>query len=204
MRILLLGMLMLGGPAVAGHGADAPPLATVEEATAFAGRTATVLVFLYTDCPIANQAAPELARLETAFRPQGVRFYRVYAGDSASEADIARHGEAFGLDFPAVQDTALALVKRTGATVTPEAVVYDASGTRRYRGRINDRYEDLGRHRPQATRHDLRDALEALVAGRDVPNPETRAVGCYLPRVDDDGAAPEANDSEGRQDGADE
>jgi hypothetical protein len=49
-----------------------------------------------------------------------------------------------------------------------------------YRGRIDDRYAELGRERPTPTTHDLEDALKAAIAGKPVAVKETRAVGCIL------------------------
>src|SRR5258706_161747 len=71
------------------------------------------------------------------------------------------------------------LAKFVGATITPEAVVY-AGGRVAYRGRIDDRYVDLGLERPAATTHDLAEALAAVLAGTPVPHPTTQAVGCYI------------------------
>ena len=64
--------------------------------------------------------------------------------------------------------------------MTPEAVVIDSRGEIRYRGRIDNFYADLGKPRQQVTARDLRDALDAVLAGRTVPNPETRALGCAI------------------------
>jgi hypothetical protein len=58
--------------------------------------------------------------------------------------------------------------------------VIDSSGTVRYRGRINNFYAALGKPRQQVAVHDLRDALEALMAGRPILNPETEALGCFI------------------------
>jgi hypothetical protein len=55
-----------------------------------------------------------------------------------------------------------------------------AGGRVVYRGRIDDRYVDLGLERPAATTHDLADALAAVVAGKPVPHPNTQAVGCFI------------------------
>jgi hypothetical protein len=79
----------------------------------------------------------------------------------------------------AVRDPKLALVKFAGATVTPEAVVVVA-GKVVYRGRIDDRYVDLGRERPAPTRRDLFDALTAILDGKPVPLAKTQAVGCFI------------------------
>ena len=49
-----------------------------------------------------------------------------------------------------------------------------------YRVRIDDKYPRLGVTRPQATRFDLRAALDAVLAGRQVEVPRTNPVGCFI------------------------
>ena len=63
--------------------------------------------------------------------------------------------------------------------MTPEAAIYSLKG-RVYLGRIDDLYVDVGRARREATRHDIRLALDAALAGRSIPQPETEAVGCFI------------------------
>jgi hypothetical protein len=70
-------------------------------------------------------------------------------------------------------------VKFVKATVTPEAAVVVGNRVA-YRGRIDDRYVDLGLERPKATTHDLADAVSAVLAGRPIANPTTQAVGCFI------------------------
>ena len=71
----------------------------------------------------------------------------------------------------------------TGATITPQAVVIRPDESIAYRGRIDNFYAALGRPRRVVTEHDLRDALDAVFAGKPVPKPETQAVGCYIPEL---------------------
>jgi len=73
------------------------------------------------------------------------------------------------------------LARLTGANVTPEAAVLIVEGKTLkpvYTGRIDDRYLSLGTERPAATRHDLEDALAAILANRPVPAPGGPPVGC--------------------------
>jgi hypothetical protein len=70
-------------------------------------------------------------------------------------------------------------VKLAAATITPEAAVF-VDGRLVYRGRIDDRFVELGRERPAPTQRDLFDALTAIVAGKPAPHPKTQAVGCYI------------------------
>ena len=70
-----------------------------------------------------------------------------------------------GLDLPIARDTALALVKKTGVSVTPEVAVIDAQGEMAYRGRVDDRYVDFGVDRPAPTTRDLDHARECTTRG---------------------------------------
>ena len=143
------------------------------------GSAATVLVFTTTDCPISNRYAPEIQRLESRFGQQ-VRFVLVFPVTADSTAVIRNHLKKFAYSSEAVRDTAQELVKHTGVTISPEVAVLNAKSQLVYRGRIDDRYLELGRDRPHPTTRDLERALEAVVAGKPVAVRETQAVGCIL------------------------
>jgi hypothetical protein len=140
----------------------------------------TVLIFVSTDCPVSNRYAPEIKRLYDQFTPQGVRFRLVYPNPLDSAADIESHISAYAYPPIAERDPAHTLVKLAGATITPEAAVFDRNNQLVYLGRIDDRFVELGRERPVATKHDLRDAIVAIVSGKKVTPPRTQAVGCYI------------------------
>jgi hypothetical protein len=145
------------------------------------GATAIVYIFTSTDCPISNRYAPDVQRLARTFGPKGVVFRLVYPGHADGDAAIRTHLQAFAYQgvTEAVRDPQLALVKHTGATITPEAVVV-VKGEVVYRGRIDDRYVELGVERAAAATHDLADALTAAVAGKPVARRVTQAVGCFI------------------------
>lgn len=141
---------------------------------------AVVLFFVTTDCPLSNGYAPEMNRIEQAYAPRGAVFYAVQGDTTIPDEEVRRHAREYGYRFPAVLDPRQILARHTGATVTPEAVVLSAEGAVLYRGRIDNRVEDFGKTRLQATQFDLRDALDAIMAGRPVPHPRTRALGCAI------------------------
>ena len=140
----------------------------------------TVLIFVSTDCPVSNRYAPEIKRLYSEFVDRGVRFRLVYPNPLDAEDAISRHIREYGYPPIAERDSDHDLVKMAGATITPEAAVFDSRGRLVYLGRIDDRFVELGRERPSATRHDLRDAITALVAGKPVSPSRTQAVGCFI------------------------
>jgi hypothetical protein len=141
---------------------------------------AIVYLFTSTDCPVSNRYAPEVRRLEQTFAAKGVRFRLVYPSHFESDAAVRDHMALFAYgSLEAVRDPSLALVRFTGATITPEAVVI-MDGKVVYRGRIDDRFVDLGVERPAPTTHDLADALASIVDGRPIARPTTQAIGCYI------------------------
>jgi len=68
-------------------------------------------------------------------------------------------------------------------SVTPEAAVFavkDGALHEFYHGRIDDRYVAFGQERPQATHHDLEEAIQATLAGRPIPQPNRGPIGCSI------------------------
>ncbi|MEM6674057.1 MAG: redoxin domain-containing protein [Planctomycetota bacterium] len=151
------------------------------------GTRANVLVFSTVDCPIANGYAPEISSIVRDHTGDKLRFYLVHVDPDVSADAAAKHAEEYGLLLPVLRDVDHRLVERLGITCTPEVAVIDAKGELVYRGRIDDQYREIGRRRPAPTTRDLRDALRAVLAGEDVANPRTEAIGCKLPvRLDGD------------------
>ena len=109
-------------------------------------------------------------------------FLRVYDDTYQDANDIREHTEEYDYVMPAVLDSAQQVIQRSGATVTPEAVVLDEAGAILYRGRIDDRFIDFGRYRQRAQSHDLIDALTATLKGEAPPKSRTKAIGCFIPR----------------------
>lgn len=141
---------------------------------------ALALIFVAHDCPISNAYAPEIARLCKEFEPRGVAFRVVYAERDLPIADAAKHAREFAFPCPTVVDRDLRLSVRVGAKMTPEAALLSPGGDVLYLGRIDDIYADYGRRRAEATSRDLRDAIEAVLAGRQVKTPRTKSPGCHI------------------------
>ena len=150
------------------------PLATAE-------RAATVLLFVATDCPISNGYTPEINRIAGEYGPKGVAFFAVHA-DLSVEPDAARtHAAEFGYRCPVLLDADQRLARRVGATVTPEAAVLGPDGRVAYLGRIDDLYAGYGKRRHAPTSRELRDALDAVLAGRPVARARVPGIGCEIP-----------------------
>jgi hypothetical protein len=142
----------------------------------------SALIFVTNDCPISNYYSHEIRRICDEYAPRGLQCTLVYTDPTMKDAAAARHAGEYGHGgYPKVVDRDRALVEATGATVTPEIVMIRPDESIAYRGRIDNYYTDLTKPRTQATEHDWRDALDALMAGKPVAKPEVPTVGCYIP-----------------------
>jgi hypothetical protein len=145
------------------------------------GPRVNVLLFIASDCPVSNGYAAEIQRVCSEYESRSVGCSLVYEDPAIEPAAVRKHlGEYRYKGMRAAIDRDRSIARKAQATVTPEAVVVDAMGEIRYRGRIDNRYVDLGKPRRVVTVHDLRDALDAVLAGKPVARPETTAFGCFI------------------------
>jgi peroxiredoxin len=138
----------------------------------------SVLIFYLQDCPICNSYAPEINRIAETFT--NFAFYVVQVDPDLNLEVAKEHARQYALRPPVLLDPGHDLVKRAGATITPEVVVIGKDGGIVYRGRIDNLYIEAGKKRSSATSHDLRDALETIQAGHRMKQKQTKAVGCVI------------------------
>jgi peroxiredoxin len=148
-----------------------------------------VVAFLSAECPMSNAYLPVLADIHRRYGDKGVTLVGVFPDPEATGDAVAAHAKEYKVPFPVFADQKQASVASLGAMITPEVVVLDAKRVVRYRGRIDDRYNARLKSKPAATRHDLAVALDELLAGKPVSQPEGKALGCAISLPDKKPAA---------------
>jgi peroxiredoxin len=143
---------------------------------------ASALIFYSSECPISNAYSPTLNRLVEEFPAASFRLVGVCVDPDLTAADVAAHAKDFGLKFPVVHDKDIAVATQVGATITPEAFVFDDQGRVRYHGRIDDQFAARQKRNLNPMTRELHDAIAAVLAGRPVPVAEVPAVGCPISR----------------------
>lgn len=138
----------------------------------------TVLIFSCNHCPVMRSYESILIDMQRQYTERGVRFVAVSC--SLYEADLLpamkTRAKESGLNFPYLHDESQKIGLAYGATVTPQVFVITADRKIGYLGAI-----DNGQGKPaQADKHYLRDALEALLAGREPSVVESKAIGCGI------------------------
>jgi peroxiredoxin/mono/diheme cytochrome c family protein len=173
-------------PQFAGVGRMAPDLAAPDLAgqpvtlsELLKARKAVVVALTSTSCPVSKKYLPALARLEQEYGPKGIGF--VYLNPIAADRpdDARKLVEDLKLTGPYLHDRDGSLAKALGAASTGDAFVLDATRTVVYRGAVDDQY-GVSYSLDAPRRRFLADALDAVLAGREVTVKATEAPGCVL------------------------
>jgi hypothetical protein len=130
------------------------------------------LFFVTNDCPVSNYYAHEIRRICEDYAKRGVGCGLVYTDPALTDGQAKKHAQEYGHGaYPKIVDRTHALVKATKAAINPTAVLIRPDGSIAYRGRIDNSYAAIGVQRRVVTEHDVRDALDALIAGHAVARP---------------------------------
>jgi peroxiredoxin len=186
---LLAGALTLSQAVLAAAsqvGAPAPPftLTTVDGKTfslldAARSHKAVVVMFIATKCPYSNAYNDRMRDMAAAYEKQGILFAGINSNSTEPAEEVIAHAKKHGFAFPLMKDPDNKVADLYEARHTPEIFVVDPEGKLRYHGRIDENYEQPA----NVTSPDLKNALDALIAGRPIAKTETKAFGCSIKRV---------------------
>jgi hypothetical protein len=129
------------------------------------GCRAIVVVFLGTECPIANASIPRLNELCAAYRQQGVEFYGVISSPSLQRRVVRQYVSDFAITFPVLFDVTGELRHQLQATHSPHAFVLTPLGRVLYRGAIDDQFAAIGKKRTAPTHSFVKSALDRVLDG---------------------------------------
>jgi peroxiredoxin len=142
---------------------------------------ATVVVFTCNHCPYALAWHDRIIALAHDYADRGVRVLAINPNDATRyprDSIEAMRTRVQGGEFdgvPYLRDESQAVARAYDAETTPDVFVLDAAGLLRYRGAPDADYED-----PSQRATFMRDALDAILDGRDPEPAQTPPVGCSI------------------------
>jgi thiol-disulfide isomerase/thioredoxin len=152
---------------------------------------ATLVMFICNHCPFVKHIRAELARIGSDYGPRGVAIYAINSNDVERQpGDHPRHmkdeAATWGYTFPYLFDESQEVAKSYRAACTPDFFLFDAGQKLVYRGQLDD-------SRPSNSLpvdgHDLRAALDAVLAAEAPATEQTPSIGCSIKWIT--GNAPE-------------
>ncbi len=138
----------------------------------------TVVMFIATRCPVSNAYNDRMVSLANDYGSRGVAFVAINSNVQEGIDEIRDHASKHGFRFAVLKDSGNVVADAYGAQVTPEIFLVDSHRILRYHGRIDD-----SREVDEVTTSDLRVALDAVLAGHEVPRATTKAFGCSIKRA---------------------
>lgn len=145
------------------------------------------IMFSCNHCPYVIASEREFVKIQKDYKEHGFQLVAInsnsaneqYPGDSFDNMVIRAKERNF--NFPYLEDSDQSLAKKYGAGRTPEIYLYNDKRELVYHGRINDnpKFHD------KITRHDLKEALDELIKGKEISLPITNAMGCSIKFIED-------------------
>ncbi|MEO6726691.1 MAG: redoxin domain-containing protein [Blastocatellia bacterium] len=137
-----------------------------------------VITFISARCPISKMYQDRIRAVADDYAKQGVAFLAINANADESIAEVRTHAAQNNLSFTILKDNRNVVADAYAAERTPTVYVVDKDGVLRYQGRI-----DNSQNVRLVKRNDLRAALDELLAGKAISQPETKAMGCVIKRM---------------------
>lgn len=142
---------------------------------------AIVIMFIATECPVSNAYNKRMAELYKNYKDNQISFIGINSNKAEDIDAIKIHAQKNKLAFPILKDEENKVADNYGASVTPEIFVLSPDYKLLYHGRIDDSRNEDG-----VTNKDLENALNEILAGKEVTVNETKAFGCTIKRVSND------------------
>ena len=147
----------------------------------FKDKKVVVVIFTCNHCPYAQAYEDRLISIQRDYATKGVQLVGINPNDEAgypedSFDNMVRRAKKKQFNFPYLRDESQRIARSYGAEYTPEVFVLNAKQEVRYIGRVDDNWQ----HPDKAHSHDLRAAIDAVLARKKVANPVTHAIGCTI------------------------
>lgn len=146
----------------------------------FRDKKAVALIFSCNHCPTVKAFEDRMVAIQKDYEGKGATLVAINSNDDVTHPDdgfeqMVKRAKEKDFKFPYLRDDTQATAKAYGAERTPEVFLLNSEGIAVYHGRIDD--SDDPRY---TTRHDLRIALDEVLAGKAVSQPECPAFGCTV------------------------
>ena len=140
-----------------------------------------VIIFMCNHCPYVKAVIQRLIDLQEDTLSQGVRLFGINCNDAQKYPDdsfdsMQNVAMEWGMNFSYLFDESQTVAKKYDAVCTPDIYVYGKEKKLLYRGRIDDNWENV----EQVTQRDLKQAIDCIFAGQEVPAKQVPSMGCSI------------------------
>jgi len=138
---------------------------------------AVVIIFWSAECPFVQAFNDRINSIVKPYLDKGITFWGINSNQTESAGEVQTHFENHGYLFPVLKDNGSKIADLFDAQRTPEVFILNSDRVILYHGRIED-----SQKAENVTTHDMQNALDEILAGKDVSVKTTKSFGCTIKR----------------------
>lgn len=147
----------------------------------FADKKVLVVMFICAHCPYVRAIEDRIIQIRKDYETKGVQLLGICSNDPTDYPEdrpenLRKHALEKDYGFPYLVDESQEVAKAYSAVCTPDIYVYDQNRKLAYHGRIDDNWKDAFK----VTKHEIREAIDALLAGKTPPPAQMPSMGCSI------------------------
>lgn len=148
--------------------------------SAFKDKPVLAVVFWCNHCPYVKAYEDRAVALQRDYLARGAQLDAINSNDEKAYPEdgfpeMVKRAKEKSFNFPYLRDESQKIVEAYGGVCTPHVFAFDSGRVLRYRGRIDDSKDPS-----KITTHDLRNAMDDMLAGTSVRVPDTKPFGCSI------------------------
>ena len=147
----------------------------------FTDKKVLMVIFSCNHCPYVQAYEGRIIAIQNDYADKGVAVMAINSNDDSkygedSFENMIRRSNEKGFNFPYLRDEDQDVAKKFDASHTPEIFVFNKDRELCYHGKIDDNWKEPEKVKSKY----LRDALDELLAGKEISVPETFSIGCTI------------------------
>jgi peroxiredoxin len=147
----------------------------------FKDKKGFVIIFSCNHCPYVQAYEERIKKIQSDYGNKGIGLIAINPNDSDQYEDdsfenMKKRALEKEFNFPYLRDEDQTTARAYGASHTPEIFLFDKERKLVFHGKIDDNWKD----EPKVKSKYLREAIEELLAGKEISVPETFTIGCTV------------------------
>ena len=144
-------------------------------------KKAVIILFSCNHCPYVQAYEDRIVQIQRDYADKGAQIVAINSNEDVNHPDdsfenMVKRAREKKFNFLYLRDESQKTARDYGATHTPHIFLFDKNRDLRYTGKIDDNWQEPSKVKKKY----LREALDAVLAGKEVPEPETHAIGCTI------------------------
>ena len=140
-----------------------------------------IIIFICNHCPYVKAVMDRFVAFQEKYKERGVQLIGINPNDTVtypqdSFDNMKLFAEEYKMNFPYLIDETQETARNYDAVCTPDIYVYDKDRKLKYRGRLDDNWQD----EKSVTTNDLEKAVKLILQGKDVDFKQIPSMGCSI------------------------